>query len=191
MLVHRARAETENLRDVAVGLAARDPQQDLGLALGHREFLAQDRLVAAEIALDQPEQILVRPDLADKEKLKLGREGIGLEVNRRRRRRLTGRALLKPVLHAAWENVLVGVEIPERFSQQPSRLRRTPEDPSGAARRKQKAAERVKRRASAVRDARIGEVDANARQQLAGHERFGDVVNAAGLQTLDDVLGVA
>ena len=57
--------------------------------------------------------------------------------------------------------------------------------------RQQEAAEGVERGARAVRHARIGEMHANARQQLVGHDRLGDVVDAAGLQALDDVLGLA
>ena len=59
------------------------------------------------------------------------------------------------------------------------------------ARCQQKAAESVERRARAVRDARIGEMNTDACQKFAGHERLGDIVDTAGFQPLDDMLGVA
>jgi hypothetical protein len=67
VLVHGARAELEDLGDVAVRLAARDPQQHLGLALGDGELLPQRRLLVAGLAFDQPQQVLVVADLADVE----------------------------------------------------------------------------------------------------------------------------
>jgi len=41
-----------------------------------------------------------------------------------------------------------------------------------------------------VGEAGIGEMDADARQQLVGNDRLGHVVDAAGFQPLDDVLGL-
>jgi len=73
MLVHRPRTEIKDLSDVTIGLATRDPKQHLRLALGHQELLPEHGLVASEIALDEPQQILIRPDLADIDELKLRR----------------------------------------------------------------------------------------------------------------------
>ena len=54
MLVDRARTEIENLGNVAVRFAARDPQQHFRLAFGHREFLPEQRPVVVDIALQEP-----------------------------------------------------------------------------------------------------------------------------------------
>ena len=57
--------------------------------------------------------------------------------------------------------------------------------------RQQEAAGGIERRARALREPRIGEMHADARQQLVEDDRLGDVVDAAGLEPLDDVLGLA
>src|SRR5216684_3984645 len=63
MLVHRPRAEAQNLADVAIGLAAGDPCEDIGLARRQRKLLLEDALVPLRIALDQSQEKFVRADL--------------------------------------------------------------------------------------------------------------------------------
>ena len=53
-----------------------------------------------------------------------------------------------------------------------------------------KAAGGVERGARASRDARIGEMHADARQQFVHDQRLGDVVHAAGGQAFEHVLGL-
>ena len=56
---------------------------------------------------------------------------------------------------------------------------------------KQRAAGGVERQAGALRRARIVEMHADAGEQNVEHDRLGDIVDAAGFQPLDDVLGLA
>src|SRR5229473_7236150 len=50
VLIHGARAEIEDFRNVAVGLAARDPHQHLRLALGERKLALEDEVVIFKFA---------------------------------------------------------------------------------------------------------------------------------------------
>ena len=61
--------------------------------------------------------------------------------------------------------------------------------PAGAIGRQQESAGGVERGARARRDARVGEMHADARQQFVDDQRLGDVVHAAGGQTFEHVLG--
>ena len=79
----------------------------------------------------------------------------------------------------------------QRRLEQLHRLRRAPEDLAVAVGGEQVAAGGVERQARALRRAGIGEVDADAGEQHVEHDRLGDIVDAAGFQPLDDVLGLA
>ena len=74
--------------------------------------------------------------------------------------------------------------------QQLLRLRRRPHDLALAVDREQEAAGDVERGARALRQPRIGQMHADARQHLLDHDRLGDVVDAAGFQPAHDVLGL-
>src|SRR5262245_13728450 len=65
VFVHGARAETQNFRDVPVGLAAGDPKQHLSLAIGDHEAALEHGLIAAGVALDDAKEPLLRTHLTD------------------------------------------------------------------------------------------------------------------------------
>src|SRR3984885_9172897 len=65
VLVHRARTDVQDLADVAIGLAATDPQQHFRLARRQSERALQDRLLAVGIGgLGEAKQQLVGPQRA-------------------------------------------------------------------------------------------------------------------------------
>ena len=60
MLVHRARADAQDLADLAVGLAVADPQQDLGFAFGQAVAQGEQPFFGPGANLGEAEQPFVR-----------------------------------------------------------------------------------------------------------------------------------
>src|SRR5271155_4135615 len=60
VFVHGARTDAEDFSNVAIGLAATDPQQHFGFARGHTEGALQQRLISIAVGnLGEPEQQFV------------------------------------------------------------------------------------------------------------------------------------
>ena len=69
MFVDGARADVEDLADLAVGFAAADPQEDFGFAAGELQGLLEELLVAAGGDFGEAEEELVGADGAQERQL--------------------------------------------------------------------------------------------------------------------------
>ena len=187
MLVDGARAQAQDLRDVAVGLALGEPGQHLALAGGEAELAGELGRHVATGVLGQPQQEFVGAKLAHILQPKLlvagkGRHGCGF------RSRLALLRVVEPLRHRVRQHEIVG-GVGERIRQQFLGLRRRPQQRAGVVDREQIAAGDIERGARALRHPRIGEMDPNARQHFLDHDRLGDVVDATGFEPTHDVLG--
>ena len=190
MLVHRARRQSEDFADVAVGFALGDPGSTSDSRCGQREMLAQPSSSLRWSGGGQAEEIFVLADRAEEGELqrclaagswtKPGSLAVAPTLRRgrpsRRRMRATTSSMPSSLPVAALTSrVACGVD--QRIVPLPSH-------------RQQMPAGRVERHAGALGRAGIGEMDADAGAQFVDVDRLGEIIDAAGPQRVDHMLGL-
>src|ERR1700728_4725438 len=127
MLVDGTRTEIENFGNVAIRFAARDPQQNLRLALGHGKFPLEQHPVVAYLTFYKPQQILVCTDVCNVDEPHRRMRFAGYKADGRRfRARLRRRTLMQPHPNIARKHIILSLEIRECDDEEFCRLRRTP-----------------------------------------------------------------
>ena len=170
MLVHRARRNTENIGDILVGLATRDPEQHLGLAGAYGELALQKRLLLPAAGFGEAVEQLPGANPPDQAEAEPALPCLHLQCCRQ----------AEPG-HG---------ETRQRVRQAALGLGGAPEQSPRLVRRQQKAARRIQRRAGAQGGAGIAQMHAHARQQLVDHDGLGDIIHPARLQPAHHMRGV-
>lgn len=185
VLVHRAGAEVEDVPDLLVGLAVGDPEQHLGLAVGELELLLEKEDPGVRVVGGEPHQEFAVADASDEGEAELRPAG-HRQVQAARAVR-TAR-LGKPGPRRVGKGAPAGA-LDQHRPEKPARLGRRPENVALGVGGEQMAARAVEGGARALRRAGVGEMHPDPGEERVDGDRLGDVVDAARLQALHDVLG--